>query len=77
MTASLVEIAIEAAHAGGEVLLANWRRLPQASVSEKQKNDFVTFADRESEERIVESIRAAFPTDCFQAEEGGDRKSVV
>ncbi len=71
MTASLVEIAIEAAHAGGEVLLANWRRLPQASVSEKQKNDFVTFADRESEERIVESIRAAFPTDCFQAEEGG------
>jgi myo-inositol-1(or 4)-monophosphatase len=67
----LVEVASEAARLGGEVLLANWRRLPQGSVSEKQKNDFVTHADRESEERIVERIRATFPKDGFLAEEGG------
>jgi myo-inositol-1(or 4)-monophosphatase len=67
----LVEVACEAARLGGEVLLANWRRLPHGSVSEKQKNDFVTHADRESEQRIVACIRAAFPDDRFQAEEGG------
>ena len=67
----LLEVACEAARLGGEVLLANWRRLPDGSVSEKQKNDFVTDADRESEERIVARIRAAFPRDRFLAEEGG------
>ncbi len=51
--------------------MANWRRLPQGSVSEKQKNDFVTHADRESEGRIVERIRETFPLDRFLAEEGG------
>ena len=32
-------------------MIANWRNLPHGSVEEKKKNDFVTFADRESEER--------------------------
>lgn len=73
MTSSsrLIDTATEAARAGGEVLLANWRRLPQGSVSEKQKNDFVTHADRESEARIVARIRETFPQDRFLAEEGG------
>lgn len=62
---------MEAARAGGDVLLANWRRLPQGSVSEKHKNDFVTHADRESEERIVARIRETFPQDGFLGEEGG------
>lgn len=70
----LLETAIEAARAGGEVLLANWRKLPQGSVSEKKKNDFVTHADRESEEQIVERIRSRFPEDSFLGEEGGQRK---
>ena len=69
----LVETAIAAARAGGEVLLANWRRLPQGSVSEKKKNDFVTHADRESEEEIVARIRERFPEDSFLGEEGGER----
>lgn len=71
MSASLVDVAVSAARAGGDVLLANWRRLPQGSVSEKHKNDFVTQADRESEARIVARIREAFPQDRFLAEEGG------
>lgn len=67
----LVETAVEAARAGGEVLLANWRNLPDGSVSEKRKNDFVTSADRESEETILTRIRERFPEDSFLAEEGG------
>ena len=67
----LVETAVAAARSGGDVLLANWRNLPHGSVEEKKKNDFVTFADRESEARIVAAIRARFPNDAFLGEEGG------
>lgn len=67
----LLETAVEAARAGGEVLLANWRNLPDGSVSEKRKNDFVTSADRESERTILTRIRERFPEDSFLAEEGG------
>jgi myo-inositol-1(or 4)-monophosphatase len=69
----LIETAVEAAKAGGEVLLSSWRRLPPGSVSEKRKNDFVTHADKESEERIVEVLRARFPEDAMLGEEGGER----
>jgi len=67
----LVDVAVAAARAGGEILLANWRRLPSGSIAEKQKNDFVTSADRESETRIVAKIRERFPHDAFLGEEGG------
>lgn len=73
---ALVEAARAAARAGGEVLLANWRNLPHGSVEEKTKNDFVTHADRESEERIVAAIRERFPDDAFLGEEGGPRKGI-
>jgi myo-inositol-1(or 4)-monophosphatase len=69
----LIEAAVEAAKAGGEVLLSSWRRLPPGSVSEKRKNDFVTIADRQSEERIVEILRDRFPSDAILGEEGGAR----
>jgi myo-inositol-1(or 4)-monophosphatase len=71
----LLETAIEAALAGGEVLLASWRKLPRGAVSEKMKNDFVTQADRESEERIVGRIHRRFPGDGVLGEEGGLRGS--
>lgn len=67
----LIETAVEAARAGGEILLSYWRQLPPGSVSEKRQNDFVTRADRESEERIVSLIRERFPSDAILGEEGG------
>jgi myo-inositol-1(or 4)-monophosphatase len=70
---TLLETAVEAARAGGEVLRANWRHLPQGSISEKKRHDFVTHADRESEEEIVRRIRERFPNDAFLGEEGGAR----
>ncbi len=68
---SVIETAVAAARAGGDVLLQHWRNLPGGSVSEKKKNDFVTDADRESEETIIARIRERFPEDSFLAEEGG------
>jgi myo-inositol-1(or 4)-monophosphatase len=67
----LLETAIGAARDGGAVLLRNWRALPAGSVTEKQKNDFVTSADRESEAAVIERIRETFPDDAFLGEEGG------
>jgi len=67
----LVETAVEAARAGGEVLLASWRNLPDGSVTEKARNDFVTSADHQSEQVILARVRDRFPADGFLAEEGG------
>ena len=67
----LLDAAVEAAVAGGRVLSANWRKLPHGSVEEKKKNDFVTYADRQSEQRIIEVLRGRFPGDAFLGEEGG------
>lgn len=75
MSAGLLETAQDAARAGGEVLERYWRRLPHAAIEEKKKNDFVTRADRESEESIVGRIRERFPDDGFLGEEGGSRGS--
>ena len=71
MSSRLLETAVAAARAGGEAVLARWRSLPEGSVSEKRQNDYVTLADRESEKRVIGTIRDAFPDDGFLAEEGG------
>ena len=75
MSATLSDTAQEAARAGGEVLERYWRSLPHGAIEEKKKNDFVTRADRESEESIVHLIRDRFPADGFLGEEGGSRGS--
>jgi len=71
----LIDAAIAAARAGGGVLEGYWRSLPRGSISEKKKNDFVTRADKESEEAIVAAIREVYPEDGFLGEEGGRRGS--
>lgn len=73
--AGILETAIAAAREGGEILLHHWRKLPAGSVEEKKKNDFVTIADRESEDRIARTIRSRFPEDNFLGEESGARGS--
>jgi myo-inositol-1(or 4)-monophosphatase len=73
LTGPVLAAALAAAREGGEVLVHHWRNLPPGSIEEKKKNDFVTIADRESEERIVSAIRARFPGDAFLGEEGGAR----
>ncbi len=70
---SILDVAADAARAGGEILKSYWRSLPRGSISEKKTNDFVTRADKESEEVIVARIRERFPRDGFLGEEGGRR----
>jgi len=66
-----VEIAIDAARRGAEVLLRYWEQLGKEDADLKARNDWVSRADRESETAIIESIRTRCPNDAFLGEEGG------
>jgi myo-inositol-1(or 4)-monophosphatase len=66
-----LEIAVEAARRGAAVLLRYWEHLDKDDADLKARNDWVSKADRESEEAIVAFIREHRPEDGFLGEEGG------
>ncbi|MBI2213194.1 MAG: inositol monophosphatase [Acidobacteria bacterium] len=68
---SSVDRAVEAAKAGAEVLLKYWKQLDRLDATLKGRHDWVSKADRESEEAIVRHLAAAFPNDGFLGEETG------
>ncbi len=70
MSAQLLDTAIAAARAGGEVVLRHFRGA-DLEVRLKAENDYVTRADRESEEAIGALIRRRHPGDHLLGEEGG------
>lgn len=70
-----VEIAIEAARRGATVLLRYWEQLGREDADLKSRNDWVSTADRESEQAIVSYLREQCPGDAFLGEEGGHMQS--
>jgi histidinol-phosphatase len=66
-----LETAIQAAKAGGEVALRYFRS--GLDIEYKGDSSPVTRADRESEQRIVEVLRSAFPDHGILGEEFGER----
>ncbi len=66
-----IEIATEAARRGAAVLLRYWETLGKEDADMKARNDWVSKADRESEQAIVACIRELSPGDSFLAEEAG------
>lgn len=67
----MVNIALRAARAAGEMIVKSADNLDRIQVDEKRRNDFVTEVDRRSEEMIVEQIRKAYPDHKFICEESG------
>ena len=65
------EVAEEAARAGAAVLQHYWQTLNKEDADLKARNDWVSRADRESEQVIVETIRRHFPNDLCLGEETG------
>ena len=65
-----LETAVRAAREAGAGLLAR----PSFTVTEKKTNDFVTDADRASEERIRSILLGEWPRDGFLGEEEGERE---
>jgi myo-inositol-1(or 4)-monophosphatase len=66
-----IDIAMEAARRGAEVLCRYWEQLGKEDADLKARNDWVSAADRESEAAIIESIRSRCPNDGFLGEESG------
>jgi myo-inositol-1(or 4)-monophosphatase len=66
-----VEIAIEAARRGAAILLRYWEQLGKDDADLKARNDWVSTADRESEDAIMSTIRELSPGDAFLGEESG------
>jgi myo-inositol-1(or 4)-monophosphatase len=65
-----LQIATDAAIAGGEILRKHWGKLK--SVEEKSSSsDLVTIADRESEKCIIDILHQHFPYHGFLGEESG------
>ncbi|HKR66032.1 MAG TPA: inositol monophosphatase family protein [Thermoanaerobaculia bacterium] len=66
-----VDIAVAAAREGAAVLLKYWEQLGKEDADLKARNDWVSKADRESEDAIVAFISSHCPTDAFLGEESG------
>lgn len=66
-----IEVATQAARNGAAILLKYWEQLGKADASTKGRNDWVSRADRESEQAIIATILDACPTDTCLGEESG------
>jgi myo-inositol-1(or 4)-monophosphatase len=67
----MINIAVRAARAAGNVLLRYFDRIDSLTVTTKGKNEFVSEVDRAAEEVIIETLRKAYPDHAILAEESG------
>ncbi|MBN1896065.1 inositol monophosphatase, partial [bacterium] len=66
---------IEAAHAGGGILMQGFRKLHHSQVDLKGIGDWVSQVDIDSEKAIVSCIRSRHPDHAIHAEESGRAES--
>lgn len=71
MTAELLALALEAAHAAGALLLERVGHPVSGLTAKTSRTDLVSDVDRDAEALVVGMIRAARPGDAIVAEEGG------
>jgi myo-inositol-1(or 4)-monophosphatase len=71
MREPLVNIAIQAARAAGDIIVRAMDRPDKITVYEKSHHDFVTNVDRQVEREIMAVISKAYPQHSFLGEEGG------
>jgi myo-inositol-1(or 4)-monophosphatase len=71
MSPPIINIALRAARAAGNIIVRSMERMESVQVTEKGKNDFVTEVDKQSEQVIIDMIRQAYPSHSILAEESG------
>ncbi|MDB6096978.1 MAG: inositol monophosphatase [Francisellaceae bacterium] len=67
-----LNIAIKAARKAGIILIRHLDRIDTLKIYQKGHNDFVTLADKESEESIIDTILQAYPDHAILGEESGN-----
>lgn len=68
----IVNIAVQAARAAGNIIIRAVDRLDTVKVSEKRPNDYVTEIDQQAEREIINIIRKAHPNHSILGEETGE-----
>lgn len=68
----IVNIAVRAARAAGNIIIRAIDRLDTVRVSEKLPNDYVTDIDQQAEREIISIIRKAHPDHGIVGEESGE-----
>ncbi len=68
---ALLNVAVMAAHRGGDTLVRSLNKLHRIKVEQKGRNDFVSEADRTAERAIIDTILKHYPDHAILAEESG------
>ncbi len=68
---ALLNVAVMAAHSGGDTLIRNLNKLDKIKVEQKGRNDFVSEADRQAEQAVIATIKKHYPEHSILAEESG------
>lgn len=67
----MLNIAIRAARAAGDLIVRYVERLDTLAVTSKSRNDFVSEVDQQAEDIIIRTLRKAYPHHAILAEESG------
>ena len=65
----MLNIAIRAARAAGEIIIRYIDRIEDSAITEKGRGDFTTEIDRQAEIAIIKILQKAYPQHAFLAEE--------
>ncbi len=68
----MLNIAVRAARNAGNLVVRYLDRVDQLTITNKERNDFVTEVDRGAEQEIISVIRKAYPDHAILAEESGE-----
>jgi myo-inositol-1(or 4)-monophosphatase len=71
MTHPVLNIAIEAAHAAGNIMRRQMQHVDAIPVERKARHDYVSEVDRACEAEIVREIKRFYPDQAFLCEESG------
>ena len=71
MAHSVVNIAVGAAHAAGEIMRRHFHQVEAIPIVRKARHDYVSEVDRACEAEIVKQIKRFYPDHAFLCEEGG------
>ncbi|HLT92593.1 MAG TPA: inositol monophosphatase family protein [Woeseiaceae bacterium] len=67
----LLNVAVMAAHRGGDTLIRSLNQLDRIKVELKGRNDFVSEVDRAAERAVIATIHKHYPDHAILAEESG------
>jgi len=71
MAHSVVNIAVGAAHAAGEIMRRHFQQVDAIPIQRKARHDYVSEVDRACEAEIVRQIKRFYPDHAFLCEESG------